>query len=347
MSAKRPSPSGKAGGHPHQPPSKRTREVIDLTSEQSDQASESINPERSGFGSLQRNPQANLRLFPSIYRKLDHAREIRIIRLYQGGTTNDLRCILTHELLDNIQPFEALSYVWGSAERTKDVLVNDEIKLSITENLHSALSDLSASGERRIWVDAICIDQSNVSERNAQVALMGEIYSKAQEVLIYLGSTQEFRVPSYTKRRRSTVLYSPGLHKELLLFLHMLAADRHLVDITTEHRSLNQSNISHTLSDEWSGALSAMDKIHGSPWWTRIWTVQELILSSSALFVIGPYAIPWHLFSSAVDKLDQHINSCCRAVDDPRAKSLNAKSDAVYSCVVSSEHHQCVLCIRS
>ena len=35
-----------------------------------------------------------------------------------------------------------------------------------------------------LWVDAMCIDQANVAERNMQVALMGQIYAKADAVLM-------------------------------------------------------------------------------------------------------------------------------------------------------------------
>jgi len=43
------------------------------------------------------------------------------------------------------------------------------------------------SRTRKIWVDAICIDQSSTTERNHQVALMGEVYKLAKRVLIWLG----------------------------------------------------------------------------------------------------------------------------------------------------------------
>jgi hypothetical protein len=37
------------------------------------------------------------------------------------------------------------------------------------------------------WIDALCINQSNTSERNHQVAQMGSVFSQAQLVHVWLG----------------------------------------------------------------------------------------------------------------------------------------------------------------
>jgi len=62
-------------------------------------------------------------------------------------------------------PYEALSYVWGNQNETRPIYL-DELEFSVTVNLHAALSHLRDRFiERFIWVDAICIDQSNLKER--------------------------------------------------------------------------------------------------------------------------------------------------------------------------------------
>jgi hypothetical protein len=40
-----------------------------------------------------------------------------------------------------------------------------------------------------LWVDALCINQANLGEKNHQVALMAQIYSRADKVLVYLGES--------------------------------------------------------------------------------------------------------------------------------------------------------------
>jgi hypothetical protein len=75
-----------------------------------------------------------------------------------------------------IEDYEALSYVWGS--KTGDRLLYYEGKVVLTtQNCEEALRSLRRSSTARaLWIDAICIDQTNLLERNAQVDLMGDVY---------------------------------------------------------------------------------------------------------------------------------------------------------------------------
>lgn len=58
----------------------------------------------------------------------------------------------------------------------------------VTVNLESALRQLRKVDEHvNIWVDALSINQSNVSERTEQVNLMHDIFSSTEEVIVYLG----------------------------------------------------------------------------------------------------------------------------------------------------------------
>lgn len=81
-----------------------------------------------------------------------------------------------------------MSYVWGNPKETKTIYVNGLIQ-NVTNNLHSALLQLrSPTSSRKLWVDAICIDQRNLDEKQQQIALMRDIYTKAKYVAIWLGS---------------------------------------------------------------------------------------------------------------------------------------------------------------
>ena len=82
----------------------------------------------------------------------------------------------------------ALSYAWDSYIGSGQIRCQD-IPLTVTANCDAALRQLRKEEKvRKLWVDAICIDQSNMEERNDQVKRMVQIYSMAQEVLIWLGS---------------------------------------------------------------------------------------------------------------------------------------------------------------
>lgn len=98
------------------------------------------------------------------------------------------RCEIKTYALENLPSFEALSYTWGVPEFTHQVLVGGK-RLPITANLAGALDRIRHETETKvIWIDAISINQNDVHERTQQVQLMASIYSKARQVLIYLGT---------------------------------------------------------------------------------------------------------------------------------------------------------------
>jgi Heterokaryon incompatibility protein (HET) len=43
------------------------------------------------------------------------------------------------------------------------------------------------------WIDAVCIKQKDEAEKNEQVSMMGEVYQKAQRVVIWLGQSKGCR----------------------------------------------------------------------------------------------------------------------------------------------------------
>lgn len=89
---------------------------------------------------------------------------------------------------DRVIPYEALSYAWGNNVCSKSIVCND-VPFTITENLHDALVVLRPvnNGRRYIWIDALCINQSDPEERSQQVRIMLFIYQNATKVVAWLG----------------------------------------------------------------------------------------------------------------------------------------------------------------
>jgi hypothetical protein len=98
----------------------------------------------------------------------------------------DLECTLTIQTLDDISPYDALSYAWGDNESSVAITINGK-EMHIRAKLAYALAALRASCQRTIWVDALCINQDSPQERNHQVRLMGDIYRCAKQVFVWLG----------------------------------------------------------------------------------------------------------------------------------------------------------------
>ncbi|RYP70407.1 hypothetical protein DL769_004969 [Monosporascus sp. CRB-8-3] len=120
---------------------------------------------------------------------------IRLLSLLPHEDTNaPIQCrLFDYPLQDSsegTQPYEALSYVWGDPNNLRSISIN-EYDWLITTNLHAALLRLRAPFlERIFWVDAICINQTDETEKVEQIRYMAEIYSKASRVVVWLGEAE-------------------------------------------------------------------------------------------------------------------------------------------------------------
>ncbi|KAK4078247.1 uncharacterized protein Triagg1_3263 [Trichoderma aggressivum f. europaeum] len=115
-------------------------------------------------------------------------RYIRLLKLLPGSDLDPMRVQLRSASLEDPGPYTALSYVWGDAKVGRRTIYSGDTELSVTANLFHALHRFRDVSETQTWwIDAICIDQSCITERNQQVRLMMEIYTKAEETVMWLG----------------------------------------------------------------------------------------------------------------------------------------------------------------
>ncbi|KAH7033577.1 heterokaryon incompatibility protein-domain-containing protein [Microdochium trichocladiopsis] len=116
--------------------------------------------------------------------------DIRLLHLLPAkDDTSPIRCRLKHAPLENQNTtvYEALSYTWGSSERTASIHVEDR-EFRVTHNLAQALKALrQPESTRTLWIDAICINQEDNEERAAEVLRMLRIYQNATGVVVWLG----------------------------------------------------------------------------------------------------------------------------------------------------------------
>jgi len=200
------------------------------------------------------------------YEPLAHHDSIRLLTLQPGLPGTNIFCDIEHTTLsecdDIYLAYTALSYVWGDPADSRTLFVQG-CPITVTANLLAALDDLRDERQPlRLWVDAICIDQSNTPERNAQVSLMQKIYSFAKQTVIHLGRGDE----------------------ELEQFFTRLPTEQVVCD-----RDMNPLLGRRILS---------------CPWFTRVWTYQELVLSKEALVQYGRSRMKWQIFCQAFVEAD-------------------------------------------
>ncbi|KAF2024588.1 HET-domain-containing protein, partial [Setomelanomma holmii] len=124
--------------------------------------------------------------------------DIRILTLHAGALNAPIQCSLEKKTLApnfDMSQYQqpdldctTLSYVWGNSRFPKAISCNNTDFL-LTRNLYSALYHLrKPDQDLMLWIDAICINQENDDEKAEQVRRMGEIYRRARETIIWLGS---------------------------------------------------------------------------------------------------------------------------------------------------------------
>ncbi|KAF2110440.1 heterokaryon incompatibility protein-domain-containing protein [Lophiotrema nucula] len=255
---------------------------------------------------------------PFEYSVLDaQSTNIRLLRfdldtpyLPSGGS----RCLLV-ELLLNCFPFDdcpdyhALSYVWGDPTAKVPISVNGKA-FAVTENLMLILSHLRRkSFEGWIWIDAICIDQNNMSEKSSVVQQIPSIYEHAKLTLAWLGETAE-RIGSMD----TTSLLGVARMKEIIDgIIGSPEAKQTYPEIennfisTTDQigpkqfRDLlwtNQDLVAHLmlriaelLKGENKACVSQVEEVLYHPLWRRIWIVQEFAHSQETILVAGEHEL--------------------------------------------------------
>lgn len=115
--------------------------------------------------------------------------EARLLRI-EKGEGPELRCkiVRVHSLEE--AKYEALSYTCGSERTVRNITIisGDDYNFPVTESCYNAIKRLRrANSARTVWVDAVCINQDDISERNQQVKIMPKIFKNAERVFVYLG----------------------------------------------------------------------------------------------------------------------------------------------------------------
>ncbi|KAF9891689.1 hypothetical protein FE257_003701 [Aspergillus nanangensis] len=121
---------------------------------------------------------------------------IRLLRLFPSENNHaPIECTLFNYTLADTRRgchlYEALSYSWGSTTKAKSIII-DGLEQPVTANLYAAMLHLRDTYLARvIWIDALCIDQTNIEERGQQVQLMARVYGMASRVIVWLGDTAD------------------------------------------------------------------------------------------------------------------------------------------------------------
>ena len=212
----------------------------------------------------------------TMYQPLDERRsEIRLLEILSDDGDEIVQSRLSTSSLEDNPKFTALSYVWGNPKITEDILLNDEL-FPATVNLATALKYVKGHWCKnfpdrdprllRLWVDAICINQKDPNERNSQVDLMRDIYSKAELVLSWLGH---------------------GIDEADIALHTLRTIAREIRELGTEDAGVEWLKSYPTWWNDSPEFWEPIQTFLRLPYWRRIWIFQELVLGKHILFMHG------------------------------------------------------------
>jgi hypothetical protein len=210
--------------------------------------------------------------------------EIRILSLLPAPFNANQPAPIEYEIdvvpLSNLPDYEALSYVWGWDKASLTITVAGK-DIMITLTLNTALLRLRLPGRKRLlWVDQLCIDQSNDEEKTQQVQLMPKVYFECSQCVVWLGEVKP-----------SIALSDNDAACRLLRFMAEAgqACDPNDVPLPTQVGS----DIDVTVT-----VLAIIERRQNKRW-DRIWTVREGTLPEDVVLQWGPFELLYSTFAQA------------------------------------------------
>ena len=215
--------------------------------------------------------------------------EIRMLTILPGSPGSIVRCTMQKTNLINPIKYAALSYCWGDETVTTDIFVN-EIEIQVTVNLADALQRLRKLGVCRLWVDALCINQSDKQEKGLQIRNMKHIYSKAEMTYGWLGREGD------------------GIKTIFTFLISLLDPSSNISLAPTSHTCKRPNHQNPSQSEDCQRcmletSMQGLRRILECQYWKRRWIIQETSASYREILLCGDATI-------TLDEMDRVVSLC-------------------------------------
>ena len=232
-----------------------------------------------------------------IYPSLTQDNKTRLLTLEPGSFSDELKCRLKNVDQPHEHDYEALSYFWGKGPGTITEL-NSGQHIYITANCEAALRRLRLENHNRLlWIDAICINQSDTAERSRQVEIMQEIYTSAKRVIIWLG---EESVPDSVALKTLHQLSSRVNMGQDLRSLVRLGWYR---DKRSGKILSGGADTSIIHENEYEHLVNLLSR----PWFRRTWIIQEVASAKDAIVICGRQSLEWEALADVYMRLGDNF----------------------------------------
>ncbi|KAI0894998.1 heterokaryon incompatibility protein-domain-containing protein [Annulohypoxylon nitens] len=251
-------------------------------------------------------------------------KSIRVLDFHSDIPSSSNEALQSHIRVVNLvdKPvFTALSYVWGAYHSPPHEICCNGFNVRITSNCRAALCALRRRfGPITIWVDSICMNQQDDREKESQIPLMGDIYSLAATVYVWLGEE------TLGSEAAIDYLSSAGFQRHFISTadLYYLSQGSAWVYwriawslLIRRHRELVANWWKYGF---WSAAGTLLAGVQGPPdklihyegledffsreWSSRVWTLQEVILAKNPVIYCGQTVLDWRSITYSVAYLE-------------------------------------------
>lgn len=180
-------------------------------------------------------------------------KEIRLLNILAGESSQSVECSLRIASLDDVRcQYETVSYCWG-IPMPKEPMRIDGKTVQVPPSSAAVVKCVrSRTEDRLIWIDAICINQSNITERGQQVGLMQDIYGGSAGNIVYLGEADE-----------TTPLAIESLHGVLADIRTEIHPSKDLQNVVYQNRAYAWAHKAMTCSVDWNALIGLFSR----PWW--------------------------------------------------------------------------------
>jgi hypothetical protein len=252
------------------------------------------------------------------YQSLVRKDEVRLLLLHPANKEDEIIFQMEHVTLrTNDRRYKALSYVCGSDTAYRSIYSVEGRQILVTPNLFSALQHLRHRDRTRtLWIDALCIDQMDVDERSHQVQLMGDVYAKADRVVIWLGEECSRVSRAFSSLERVYAnSWQPNVwhvtwgkeHDTLHLIKRYVtrSIERKAFECLINERNgevswyIDENNNLDVESIDWASIHALLLR----PWFHRLWVIQEVSNAKRAIVLCGNAAISWNVMATSLTYL--------------------------------------------
>lgn len=214
-----------------------------------------------------------------------HMSYFRLLRVNTDLSSSNVGDLVTFQL-ESAPPYYALSHFWGPLDQDTHIVVQEQhvsvsaefsLKMRKLREFATGADPVLSPPLKFIWIDTLCINQQDATERGHQVQLMGQIYKRSVRTLIWLGPQDRGSAHAW---RLMDDIYN--------IFRAECPTAESLDDIPPCMYSIHNK---HGLPPWEHRVWNDLRRLFELRWFTRIWVIQEVVHSQKEPIIIHGDAV--------------------------------------------------------